>query len=42
MDFMADELGHGRPIWRLNGLDDFNREGLCIELGCPLSVLFAA
>ena len=32
MDFMADQLGDGRSIRTLNVLDDFNREGLCIEV----------
>jgi len=31
MDYMADQLADGRPIRTLNVLDDFNREGLCIE-----------
>ena len=36
MDFMADQLADGRSIRTLNVLDDFNREGLCIELGFSL------
>ena len=29
---MADQLADGRSIRTLNVLDDFNREGLCIEV----------
>lgn len=36
MDFMADQLADGRSIRTLNVLDDFNREGLCIELDFSL------
>jgi putative transposase len=36
MDFMADQLADGRSIRTLNVLDDFNREGLCIEVGFSL------
>jgi putative transposase len=32
MDFMADQLADGRSIRTLNVLDDYNREGLCIEV----------
>ena len=32
MDFMADRLGDGRALRLLNMLDDFNREGLGIEV----------
>jgi putative transposase len=32
MDFMADRLDDGRQFRLLNVLDDFNREGLGIEL----------
>jgi putative transposase len=32
MDFMADHLADGRSIRTLKVLDDFNREGLCMEL----------
>ena len=32
MDFMGDRLGDGRAYWLLNVLDDFNREGLGIEV----------
>ncbi len=31
-DFMADRLGDGRAFRLLNVLDDFNREGLGIEV----------
>jgi len=33
---MADQLADGRSIRTLNVLDDFNREGLCIEVGFSL------
>lgn len=33
---MADQLGDGRPIRTLNVLDDFNREGLGIEVDFSL------
>jgi len=36
MDFMADQLADGRSIRTLNVLDDFIREGLCIEVGFSL------
>ena len=36
MDFMADRLGDGRPFRLLNVLDDFNREGLGIEVDFSL------
>jgi len=36
MDFMADRLGDGRAFRRLNVLDDFNREGLGIEVDFSL------
>lgn len=36
MDFMADQLGDSRSIRTLNVLDDFNREGLCIEVDFSL------
>lgn len=32
MDFMADRLSDGRQVRLLNVLDDFNREGLGIEV----------
>ena len=37
MAFMADQLEDGRSIRTLNVLDDFNREGLCIDMDfyCP-------
>ena len=36
MDFMADRLGDGRAFRLLNVLDDFNREGLGIEVDLSL------
>ena len=36
MDFMANQLADGRSIKTLNVLDDFNREGLCIEVDFSL------
>jgi putative transposase len=36
MDFMADQLSDGRSFWTLNVLDDFNREGLAIEVDFSL------
>ena len=36
MDFMADQLADSRPIRTLNVLDDFNREGLGIEVDFSL------
>jgi putative transposase len=36
MDFMADQLGDGRAFRTLNVLDDFNREGLAIEVDFSL------
>ena len=36
MDFMADQVANGRSIRTLNVLDDFNREGLCIEVDFSL------
>jgi len=36
MDFMADQLADGRSIRTLNVLDDFNREGLSIEVDFSL------
>ena len=36
MDFMADCLSDGRAFRLMNVLDDFNREGLCIEVDFSL------
>ncbi|MEJ8472456.1 IS3 family transposase, partial [Roseibium algae] len=36
MDFMADQLEDGRSMRTLNVLDDFNREGLAIEVDFSL------
>lgn len=36
MDFMHDQLGDGRSFRLLNVLDDFNREGLGIEVDLSL------
>ena len=36
MDFMAGQPADGRSIRTLNVLDDFNREGLCIEVDFSL------
>jgi putative transposase len=36
MDFMAGQLADGRSIRPLNVLDDFNREGLGIEVDFSL------
>lgn len=36
MDFMADRLADGRAFRQLNVLDDFNREGLGIEVDFSL------
>jgi putative transposase len=36
MDFMADQLADGRPFRTLNVIDDFNREGLGIEVDFSL------
>ena len=35
MDFMHDQLDNGRSYRLLNVLDDFNREGLAIEVDFP-------
>lgn len=42
MDFMADQLGDGRSFRTLNVLDDFNREGLAIEVDVSLPALRVA
>lgn len=39
MDFMADQLADGRSFRTLNVLDDFNREGLGIEVDFSLPAL---
>ena len=39
MDFMSDQLGDGRCFRTLNVLDDFNREGLGIEVDFSLPSL---
>lgn len=36
MDFMHDQLAHGRSIRVLNVIDDFNREALGIEVDFSL------
>jgi putative transposase len=36
MDFMADQLADGRSVRTLNVLDDFNHEGLAIEVDFSL------
>lgn len=36
MDFLADQLADGKSIRTLNVLDDFNREGLAIEVDFSL------
>ena len=36
MDFMADQLWNGKSFRTLNVLDDFNREGLAIEVDFSL------
>ena len=36
MGFMMDQLADGRSIRTLNVLDDFNREGLCIDVDFSL------
>lgn len=36
MDFMYDQLADGRSFRLLNVIDDFNREGLGIEIDFPL------
>lgn len=39
MDFMSDQLGNGRTFRALNVLDDYNREGLGIEVDFSLPSL---
>ena len=39
MDFMADQLADGRSFRTLNVLDDFNREGLGIEVDFSLPAM---
>ena len=39
MDFMADQLEDGRSLRTLNVLDDFNREGLGIEVDFSLPAI---
>lgn len=39
MDFMADQLADGRSFRALNVLDDFNREGLAIEVDFSLPAM---
>ncbi|MGN4141035.1 IS3 family transposase, partial [Burkholderia gladioli] len=39
MDFMHDQLADGRSIRLFNVIDDFNREGLCIEVDFSLPAL---
>ena len=36
VDFMSDGLADGRALRTFNVLDDYNREGLCIEVGLSL------
>ena len=36
MDFMHDQLQNGRCVRQLNVTDDFNREGLGMEIDFPL------
>jgi putative transposase len=39
MDFTHDQLADGRSIRLFNVIDDFNREGLCIEVDFALPAL---
>jgi putative transposase len=36
MDFLVDRFAEGRSTRTLNVLDDFNREGLCIDIDFAL------
>ncbi len=36
MDFMSDQLRDGRHFRTFNVMDDYNREGLGIEVGLSL------
>ena len=36
MDFMHDQLSDGRSFRAFNLIDDFNREGLCVEVDFSL------
>ena len=42
MDFMADQLADGRSIRKLNVLDNFNREGLGIQVDFALPAVRVA
>ena len=39
MDFVSDQLAEGRTFRTLNVLDDFNREGLAIEVDISIPAL---
>src|SRR5690606_28583054 len=39
MDFMHDQLADGRGIRLFNVIDDYNREGLCIDVDFSLPAL---
>src|SRR3546814_16857663 len=39
MDFMHDQLADGRSIRLFNVIDDYNREGLCIDVDFSLPAL---
>ena len=39
MDFMHDQLADGRNIRLFNVIDDYNREGLCIDVDFSLPAL---
>ena len=36
MDFMSDSLADGRMLRTFNVIDDYNREGLAIDVGLSL------